>query len=377
MPSDTPQTLDPLWATTARFLVALASALAAGVALATMAANASETTSPLLAVAAVLVLGCAIGVELVAASPFRAPFRRPGLVVTVILLAAAVWLQSLSTLGANSHILDDWATAVVALLLFPMACFRPAGEIVAATAILAVAVGTTPLLHGATLITEVPPTVFTLVVSGPVVASGLAAAAFSRTVVADLTSWRGSAQRVVAVDDAQSAALIDQVAAERVELLSREILPLLASVAQARRLTARESDRARMLASSLRNVLVDETERSWADDLGIPVSDPQHAAESFTAAQRAVTRALLDRATAESVTSELMMAIDSQDGVVSVHIRGSFAMGGRPSRNALAPYVATLRIAFDAVRTRITPVSVDLYFELPPASDATAARPRR
>jgi hypothetical protein len=125
-------------------------------------------------------------------------------------------------------------------------------------------------------------------------------------------------------------------------------------------------------------VLVDETERSWADDLGIAVHDPDHAADSFSAAQRAVTRALLDRASAEPVTSEVTMDIDSQDGVVSVHIASTFESGTRPSRAALAPYVATLRIAFGGVRTRITPVSVDLYFEVPDEdpADPTGFRTR-
>lgn len=362
---DTPQTLDPLGGITARFTVFLAVAVVLTVAAAFTIVSIPEIVRPWASAAALAALAAALIVMVVAASPFRAPFSRSSSIAVLALLALAVWLEAIGTLGADTHVLDDWGALVVAILMFPLGCYRPARELVVAAFIMAGVVAAVPLVHMNTLVTTVPPEVFSIVIAAPVLAGGIAAATFSGSLVKDLLAWRQTA-RDPKSDAAESAVLTAEITADRLALLSREILPLLSSVAEAGRLTSHESDRARMLASSLRSRLVDETDRSWLAELGVDLSDPERQTDAWPPAQRAALRAVLERLAESWPGVDVIMNVTSQDGEVHIDVTGTFSRGTRPSRNNLAPYVATMRMVFDRVVVRSSQDTVRLHFEARP-----------
>ncbi|MFD1715204.1 hypothetical protein ACFSBZ_12050 [Amnibacterium flavum] len=362
--ADTPQTLDPLGGITARFTVFLATAIAVVIATTFTAMSVPEITRPWAVIGSLASLAAALTVLVVSASPFRAPFRRGSAIAFLALLALAVWLEAVSKLGADTHVLNDWGALVVAILMFPLGCYRPARELVVAAVVMAFVVAGVPLVHMHSLVTDVPPLVFSIVITAPVLGGGIAAAAFSRSLVGDLTAWRETARSAASVGT-QSATLTAEIEADRLALLSREILPLLSSVVSTGRLTSHESDHARMLASSLRSTLVDETDRSWLEELGVDLSDPDRESDAWQPAQRAALRAVLERLAESWPGVDVVLTVTAQDGETHVDLVGTFTRGTRPSRNQLAPYVATMRMVFDRVAVRSSQDTVQMHFEVP------------
>jgi hypothetical protein len=103
----------------------------------------------------------------------------------------------------------------------------------------------------------------------------------------------------------------------QVSVLGREVLPFLAGVMTAERISVADADHARELAETLRHALKAGIESTWLDDLvanlrltraiDVVVDDPEGAADDLAADQRSALTALLswlsesDRATAIEV----------------------------------------------------------------------------
>src|SRR5690606_26761357 len=113
-----------------------------------------------------------------------------------------------------------------------------------------------------------------------------------------------SANRAALQRDAElRAGIARSVQQSRVSVLGREVLPFLAGVMTADRITVADADRARDLAETLRHALKAGIESTWLDELaadlqlgrGMPltVDDPSGAANGLNDDQRSALTALL------------------------------------------------------------------------------------
>ena len=116
--------------------------------------------------------------------------------------------------------------------------------------------------------------------SAAVLAMSAAAAGYSYAIVDETLAWQREANRAALHRDTElRAGIARSVQQSRVSVLGREVLPFLAGVMTADRISVADADRARELAEALRRALKAGIESTWLDDLaatirmsrGIPV----------------------------------------------------------------------------------------------------------
>jgi hypothetical protein len=300
----TQQEADPIGGITAAPVVAIGAGLALATSVVLTIAHWSEvgsTWAALLAIGLVAVAGlCAA----ILASPGRAPFRTESLWLVVALAGGAAIAEYVSTIGANRFLYDDFGPIVIGVMILSLAPFCTWVSLllsgVVATAVLSI------LLIGSPSTTAIAAPIVTLVAvdSVAVLALSAAAAGYSWAIVAVTLSWQREANRAALRRDGElRAGIARSVQQSRVSVLGREVLPFLAGVMTADRVSVADADRARELAEALRRALKAGIESTWLDDLaatirmsrGIPVSvdDPTEASDDLADDQRSALTALV------------------------------------------------------------------------------------
>jgi hypothetical protein len=300
----TQQEADPIGGITAAPVVAIGAGLALATSVVLTIAHWSEvgsTWAALLAIGLVAVAGlCAA----ILASPGRAPFRTESLWLVVALAGGAAIAEYVSTIGANRFLYDDFGPIVIGVMILSLAPFCTWVSLllsgVVATAVLSI------LLIGSPSTTAIAAPIVTLVAvdSVAVLALSAAAAGYSWAIVAVTLSWQREANRAALRRDGElRAGIARSVQQSRVSVLGREVLPFLAGVMTADRISVADADRARELAEALRRALKAGIESTWLDDLaatirmsrGIPVSvdDPTEASDDLADDQRSALTALV------------------------------------------------------------------------------------
>jgi hypothetical protein len=349
----TQQEADPIGGITAAPVVAIGAGLALATSVVLTIAHWSEvgsTWAALLAIGLVAVAGlCAA----ILASPGRAPFRTESLWLVVALAGGAAIAEYVSTIGANRFLYDDFGPIVIGVMILSLAPFCTWVSLllsgVVATAVLSI------LLIGSPSTTAIAAPIVTLVAvdSVAVLALSAAAAGYSWAIVAVTLSWQREANRAALRRDGElRAGIARSVQQSRVSVLGREVLPFLAGVMTADRISVADADRARELAEALRRALKAGIESTWLDDLaatirmsrGIPVSidDPTEASDDLADDQRSALTALVTwlseggRSTGIHVSIELevtrrRLVVTSLNGVAP------------PSRRELDRFIAVAR----------------------------------
>ena len=365
-----PQQLDPFGGFVARMLVIVAVVASICIAVVMSFLARDQISDPRLLALAIATIAAAGGYYIYASSPFRAPFGRSQHAVVSLLVLAAVVLESLAQLGSNTLVRDDWGPIVAAILTLTLGAFRPPWEITLGAIITAGFVGWVTILGSGSLAADVPPIVFALLESAPVLACGLAAAAYSRSLVVDLTEWK-AAPFTVAVDG------VPWLASHRA-LAEQQALPFLRAIAEAPEVTVADGSRARALARELRALMIIDDETTWISRLVVGVNDPLKLSAALSADQRGCLRAIVNhvRSSADfaSATLELNLLVST---TVSGQAECVLVIGteaARRTRVQLAPFAAIARTVFSDATITFAPdaVSCVLRFEAP----AVPRRPR-
>jgi hypothetical protein len=300
----TQQEVDPLGGIAAVPLVGAGAVGVTAMSVALTAWHWEEVGSPVAAALAIALVGAAGAVAWLSTLPERAPFTIERLGLVVVLALGGAVAEFVSTVGRNAYLYDDFGPLALGLLLLALAPFcswaslSVAGGLAAAVlAILAVgAVGPA--------VTDAPAFSFAVVNAVAVLAPTAAASAYSAKVVAETLAWQ---RRTNAAALEREAALHTGIARSvqqgRVSVLSREVLPFLAQVMTADRITVADADRARRLADALRRALKAGIESTWLDELaqaitdgrGVPVTvhDQAAAADGLRDDQRAALTAFV------------------------------------------------------------------------------------
>jgi len=268
----TQQEADPIGGISAAPIVVVGAVLAFGTAVVLTWVHWSEVSSPLAAALAVVLVGAGGAAAAISALPARAPFTAERLWLVVTLAVGAAITEYVSTVGANRFLYDDFGPLVIGMLILSVAPFCTWLSLLLAGTLSAAVLSILAVGASEYTASTAPIGVLIIVNAAPVIAMSAAAAAYSYAIVAETLAWQREANRAALQRDAElRAGIARSVQQGRVSVLGREVLPFLAGVMTADRISVADADRARELAEALRGALRAGIESTWLDDLGANV----------------------------------------------------------------------------------------------------------
>jgi len=371
--NDTAQELDPLGGITARLFAIGAVAVALVVAFSMSVITAEQTNNVALEIAALAAITASGAFYIRAVSPFRAPFPRSAHAVVCLLALLAVVLDSAAQWGTNTVVRDDWGPIALAILTLTFGSWRPGWEIFVCTVVCALVIGALAFAQADTFAADVPAVVFAVLPATPLLATGFAASAFSRSLVDSLLAWRsGAPQAGASAPEGENQPA--RAKASHLVHLDEHVYPFLERVAHESELTAADGERARVLARELRTLLVLDAERSWLSRIVRDVDDRHRFAERMGEAQRGYLRAIVSHlrnsAAFDDERMRLMLHGSEWEATCTIVVPCRAAQNPRVQ---LAPYIAVGRSVFGTVAWNIghdDTLSITLTFD-PNADDDT------
>lgn len=350
----TQQELDPLGGIAARLLVG---AVAVGVTLLSIALtlwHLEEVSSAIAALLAVGLVTAASAVAWVSTSPDRAPFTVERLALVVLLALTGAVAEYVSTVGADKYLYDNFGSLALGLLLLAIAPYCSSFSLLVAGGLSAAVLSILAVAASATATTAAPAFSFAAISAVAVLAPTAAAVAYSASIVGETLAWQRRTNAAALLHESElRTGIARSVQQSRVSVLSREVLPFLARVMTAERISVADADRARELAEALRLALKAGLESTWLDELaasllqggGAPVTvvDDEHRSMRLRAEQRSALTALLTWLSEEGRTSWITVAFaraDEHGSRVTVTARqGSRQLASKE----LDPFIAVAR----------------------------------
>jgi hypothetical protein len=372
----TQQEADPIGGIAAAPIVPIGSALAVAASIGLTFAHRSEVSSTVAALLGILLVAAAGVVASVSALPSRAPFTAERLWLVVTVAVGAAIAEYVSTLGAERPLVADYGPLVIGMLILAVAPFCTwmsllTAGVLAAAVLAILAVGAAGgRLSGDSLVALVA--LDTL----PVLALSAAAAGYSYAIVGETLAWQREANSAALARDAElRAGIARSVQQSRVSVLGREVLPFLAGIMTADRITVADADRARELAEALRRALKEGIESTWLDDLAgsiagvrgveVRVDDPGGAARDLRADQRSTLTALVSWLSTSGRSSAITASFRARDheGVVTV---SATPAQQTPVRRDLERFVVVARSVGMRADTSVSRdnVSVEFRYDL-------------
>lgn len=300
----TQQEADPIGGIAAAPLVTIGACLAFGMSVALTILHWDQVRFPIAAVLALALVAAAGIFAAVSATPSRAPFTPERLWIIVALAVGAAIAEYLSTIGANVSYYDDFGPLAIGMLILSVAPYCTWVSLLLSGVLAAVVLSILVLGSGTAMAVDAPVGTLIALNSSAVLALSAAASGFSYAVVDETLAWQREANRAALQRDAAlRAGIARSVQQSRVSVLGREVLPFLAGVMTADRISVADADRARELADALRRALKAGIESTWLDDLGadvqlargilVVVDDPTGAAADLGDDQRSALTALV------------------------------------------------------------------------------------
>lgn len=360
--STTPQNLDPLGGITARLIVIVGGVIALVIAIGMSLANASEISNPLLAVAAIAVLGATAGYFVAVSSPYRAPLRFHSHVIICLGAVGAIALEALSQWGTNTLIRDDWGPIAMAVVVITLGSYRPplellAGAVFSAFLVSLIAVG---IVMSGSLVTPVPLAVFIVTMATPVLAAGIGSAGFSASSIRSHRRW----QRGLALAP-EVAPFTEDAPTGHLAFLHGTVIPFLDSIVTTGQLADDDGAHARRLAQELRVLMVLDSEQSWLTGVVDRFDDPARVAHELDSAQRASLRAIITHVQSSEAfakrSARVRLGLDNGE---AVGVLEADVVSVQNARVQLAPFIAIARSAFGDSHTEFTASHFTLTFRI-------------
>jgi hypothetical protein len=300
----TQQEADPIGGITAAPIVVVGAVLAFAISIAVTVGHWHEVVAPIVAVFAIVLVAAAGLTAAISAAPTRAPFATERLWLVVTLAVGSAIAEYVSTIGGDHLFTDDFGPIVTGMLILAVAPYCTWVSLVLAGVLAAAVLSILVVGSGSAVPGDVPLVSLIAANAAPVFAMSAAAAGYSYAIVDETLAWQREANRAALQRDAElRAGIARSVQQSRVSVLGREVLPFLAGVMTADRITVADADRARELAETLRSALKAGLESTWLDDLGadmqlargraVVIDDPTGAADVLNDDQRSALTALL------------------------------------------------------------------------------------
>ena len=324
----------------------------------------AEISNPIFASLALALLAIAGAIVISGSSPNRAPLTARTHAAAHTVAVLAIVCEAIGQWGTNAFIRDDWGPVTLGILLVTLGPYRPAKEIAGAGVLSAITVGSITYFQVPWLATSGPSFAFIVAAVTPVLALCFSAAMFSDGVVTSIERWqkRSNAASLSLVRELREG-IARSVHQDRITILNRDVLPFFTELLARDTLTAADRDRARLIADSIRQVMVEEVDRSWLESLlehagvertnrpgaaRVIVDDPQRVAPMMTAAQRTAIRALLVVfITIPGFNRDHLRIVLSRDGnrnhcVITAQVPTT----DHVLRSTFAPFLAVMRAVF-------------------------------
>lgn len=300
----TQQEADPIGAITAAPIVVIGAVLSLGTSLALTWVHRDEIGAPVAAVAAIVLVAAAGIVAAISAAPSRAPFTAERLWLVVTLAVGAAIAEYMSTVGSNQYLYDDFGPVVIGMLILSVAPFCTWLSLALAGVLASIVLSILVVGASVYVVADAPVAALIAINAAPVISLSAAAAGYAYAIIAETLAWQREANRAALQRDSElRAGIARSVQQSRVSVLGREVLPFLAGVMTAERISVADADRARELAEELRRALRAGIESTWLDDLaanlrvsrGVEtlVDDPTGAADALGDDQRSALTALI------------------------------------------------------------------------------------
>ncbi|GAA1449605.1 hypothetical protein [Leifsonia poae] len=307
----TPQRLDPLGAQSAWLLVPVLSVISLTYAVYSTVSHAAQIVHPSLAWWAIIVLAVGGVVYSLRSYPGLAPFGRWSHLSVVAVTVVAACLFTASMWGHNERIQDDWGQIAVALVVTTMSLYRPISEVISVAAVAAVILGIAAAVQAPFLTITNASLVYASVAATPIIALACGGAGYAWTMTGETLAWRevardGQARLEPELRDTAQR----MVSQETNTTLNEATAPFLAAVLERGEITAADAERARDLATALRNASIAAVDRTWLgealaqalaargeDPRAVPdssrVSDPDRLERALSDEQRAIVGAII------------------------------------------------------------------------------------
>jgi hypothetical protein len=311
-------------------------------------------------------------------SPMRAPFRRSGFVIVLVIAGCGLILYAIATWNNRAAILNEWAPILVGLVLVQLSSYRPARELIAATILGGLLTGFIAVIHPASQHDSMPSLVDVLDAALPVIALGAGATAYSAVLVRSLGRWyAGVPVSERTVSPAMKDRVVRAIHDDRVSILNDTVVPFFTELLVRDSISGEERARAREIAATIRSAMVADVDRSWLDTImdhlaaeradapgSEVVQDPSRLASQMTTEQRIVTRAvivaLFDHPGSDPDGFAILIAPDWDRAAVTVTAK--LDADDSLTRSGLAPYFAVLRIAFSDLQVSFQAPTLTLRF---------------
>lgn len=324
----------------------------------------AEISNPVFAVLALALLAIAGAIVIYGSNPTRAPLTARTHAAAHTIAMLAILCEAVGQWGTNMYIRDDWGPVTLGILLVALGPYRPAKEIAGAGMLSAVTIGVITYFETPSLVTSGPLLSCVAVAVTPMLALCFSAAMFSDGVVKSIERWqkRAKAASVSLVRELREG-IARSVQQDRITILNRDVLPFFTDVLARDTLTTADRDRARMIADAIRQVMVEEVDRSWLESLleytavertnrpgaaRIIVNDPHRVASVMTVAQRTAIRALLVAfITIPGFSRDHLRIVlsrhgDRNQGVITARV----PVSDHVMRSTFAPFLAVMRAVF-------------------------------
>ena len=337
----------------------------------------AEISNPVFAVLALALLALAGATVISGSSPTRVPLTARTHTAAHTMAILAILCEAVGQWGTNMYIRDDWGPVTLGILLVALGPYRPAKEIAGAGMLSAVMIGVITYFETPSLVTSGPLLACVAVAVTPMLALCFSAAMFSDGVVTSIERWqkRATAASVSLVRELREG-IARSVQQDRITILNRDVLPFFTDVLARDTLTTADRDRARMIADAIRQVMVEEVDRSWLESLleypaverthrpeapRVIVNDLHRVASVMTVAQRTAIRALLVAfITIPGCSRDHLRIVLSHDGDRNHGaITARVPAKDHVMRSAFAPFFAVMRAVFinlevDFVQSELT-----------------------
>jgi hypothetical protein len=359
--------LDPLAAISARgFLVVLAAVAvltAAGLTIVT----ADQVTSWPLAVGSLVALAAGFGWLIRSAFDFTQGLTSDRFATGFALVAVAAVLNSLSALGGNLVVRDDWGLITLALVLMAGAPFRASTELGFYTGISTALATVLALLHVFfSPLFPVPVAVTVLVAVAPVLAFGLGSVGYARTLLVGIYAERlAQAEARDQQFERLRQAFIDDDGIGAIGSVRTEVVPFLAALRTSGSIGPAERARAAELAARLQSDLATSRPTDSLGDQVDALIDESGLSlrmhEDDRATIRAVLKALHEspRRTPGTLVLELLEGESERFGMIRCSSEDVRAL-----RAEMLPFLRMMRLMMSTATDEVAGEELLLHFDL-------------
>ncbi|SDZ57615.1 hypothetical protein [Herbiconiux ginsengi] len=359
--------LDPLAAISARGFLVVVAVVSLVCAIGLTVTTADQISSWPLAVLALVLLAAGYGWFVRSAFRFDLGVSNDRFAVSYALVAIATVLNSLSCLGTNTLVRDDWGLVTIGLVLMAAAPFRTSAELGTYTTVSVALAGMLAGLHWFTsLDTSIPLAVIVLVAAAPALALGLGSVGYARHLLLGIYAERlDQAENRERQFDELRRTFVDDDVVGSIGSLREEIVPFLARIRQSGTLTVDDRVRAGVLAQTLQGAIAEARRSDSLADHVSALVDEAGLSPRLHEDDRATLRALLialnnsEHASRQGITLELVEGEDDRFGVVRCRSDDVRAL-----RADVLPFIRMARLMFRRAGEQVTDDTLLVQFDI-------------